>query len=158
MTRDLRHLSPHLDPHLVGSFPPLLLSFNHVWGDVHGFYTMLLKKERKYTKRPDLIHISIQIIACDLFRVNKLVPSLVFTIMQWKIDISKRWFLLPAPACVAHCTMGRCVSELPTLNSCSSACGSPFWPPAESICSIPISDRPFLSLSVAYVRNAALKE
>lgn len=59
------------------------------------------------------------------------------------------FFSSPPSACVAHSTMGRWSSGPPTLYSYSSVCRSSIWPPAYSICSIPISDLSLLcSLSV----------
>lgn len=55
------------------------------------------------------------------------------------------FFFLSLPsASVAHSTMGRWISGPPTLYSYSSMCTSSFWPPAQSISSISISDLSFL--------------
>lgn len=77
-------------------------------------------------------------------------PCIYCTVKERDQIQQKDYFFPSLPsASVAHSTMGRWISGPPTPYSYSSVCASSFWPPAQSICSIPILDLPSLcSLSM----------
>lgn len=133
---------------------------------------MIHVDEVQYKKILLLLKVYLRFSLCSLTLDRQLFFFLIchiLSLMSYKLWIyctvteskmSKTWLVevfLPSAA-VAHSTMGRWITGPPTLSSYSSVCTSSFWPPAWSICSIPLSDLSFLCSLSTLIRDAKQRQ